>query len=1140
MLGTSPIAVSEWTSREVVVWMRSTDLDDFASAAQRMQLSGAQLLLLNSSSIKLLGDADKSRRRKLLAAVAKLKKSAKRNKAGNKRGVTTGGAAGGAKAEEAPPAALPSVGQIPTPVTALAASGRGPADEDQPPPIPPRSSRVGGAPEIPSVGRDGKDDHDESPPPPPPRPSLHPPQGGRSPRASPVVHPSHPSLSPPPPSPPPRPSLAASTMDTAQDALPLPPAPPPTTTAAASAGSPTPRRAEHTGGSGSLGSPRAVVARSTRPGPVFAPPTAADCDPFPSAPVPPAQGETGAAAVGRSGGSGGKGDAGGGGSVIHPYHTPVSIQRPPAAGSELYAVAEQVVQQAPAGGSTGHPQHPTAAGEAVETRRVISGGMVTELYAVPEQSETTSTSTLPSSATAARVVDDRAAECALYSVPEQSERCDPVAPAPEHPHPRATGSATAAFARSLALAGLGDESSADSAGTDDDGCGYADPDPGPPPRSTLSRDPAPSDASKVLSHKLRAALAGLHGESTADGASPTDEPGRAETRGQGGADDRGEGAGEFEDSYVVIGATPDADGTDDDSEGWESWDSDSEGENEDGEAAGPAGVSPTRKRKPPVAPKPNRFRAGGGTQKRRHGFATAARLRQSARRKRPLAASVPALATGAPAAAAAPAVASTKEEVKEDVTEGEAEGEAAAPRRKRSLPRPPSSAGRRRSLPKTPSSSSIKSSGSIKSFGSIKSLDGAATFPGSASPKKKRSLPSTPSRSPEPRSSTLTAGAPLGSARDASRSLPGTLERGLSPAGKSRRPSPPPSQLKPKLDLLADGRDPSIRLSSAERDRIKRQREREAARLRREARLKKAAIAAAAAAVASSTDAPAATVAPTPAAAPSPPPKPTGSPMLAGSGRTGAQSRLEEPTWYDEKALREYEEGAAAAEAAAAAAGEASASPTESPPLPSAPPPHAAQHGEPGGTSIAVGHDYRVVGPAGGGVGQTISPVAQAALAARQSPSPGVGHDYRRTTPAVGHDYRLNAPIPSAPTPNDYRLDPRPEEQSDYAVALAVRQPPWHREKYYLGYYTRDMAEEALRRDGRQGCFMVRCSQKTPEPVLSFLFDGKVRHSRIRTHPSGKFYMGDATTLLFQTVEALVASHYCDGGTLKCIINQEC
>ena len=81
------------------------------------------------------------------------------------------------------------------------------------------------------------------------------------------------------------------------------------------------------------------------------------------------------------------------------------------------------------------------------------------------------------------------------------------------------------------------------------------------------------------------------------------------------------------------------------------------------------------------------------------------------------------------------------------------------------------------------------------------------------------------------------------------------------------------------------------------------------------------------------------------------------------------------------------------------------------------------------------------------------------------------------------------------------------------------------------------MAEKALRKDGRHGCFMIRCSQKTPEPVLSFLYHGEVRHSRIRTDPvSGKVFMGDADTLLFNSVEALIASHYCPGGTLKCVI----
>ena len=48
------------------VMLRANELDDFVPSVVRMQLTGAQLLLLTPSSLRLLGDFDKPSRKRLL------------------------------------------------------------------------------------------------------------------------------------------------------------------------------------------------------------------------------------------------------------------------------------------------------------------------------------------------------------------------------------------------------------------------------------------------------------------------------------------------------------------------------------------------------------------------------------------------------------------------------------------------------------------------------------------------------------------------------------------------------------------------------------------------------------------------------------------------------------------------------------------------------------------------------------------------------------------------------------------------------------------------------------------------------------------------------------------------------------------
>jgi len=147
-----------------------------------------------------------------------------------------------------------------------------------------------------------------------------------------------------------------------------------------------------------------------------------------------------------------------------------------------------------------------------------------------------------------------------------------------------------------------------------------------------------------------------------------------------------------------------------------------------------------------------------------------------------------------------------------------------------------------------------------------------------------------------------------------------------------------------------------------------------------------------------------------------------------------------------------------------------------------------------------------------------------------------VASDYR--VDAVT-DYRVASESSRGGAAADYRqMGTSPHRGSSYAVAKSFEPPSLHRQTYYLGKYTRAMAEKELLRDGRDGCFLVRNSSNATEPVLSFLHQGVARHTRVRQHASGMYFLGDADSLLFKTVEELIASHHCAGGTLQHVVNQ--
>eukprot|EP00041_Stephanoeca_diplocostata_P033713 m.1120021 g.1120021 ORF g.1120021 m.1120021 type:complete len:981 (-) comp24394_c1_seq4:625-3567(-) len=102
--------------------------------------------------------------------------------------------------------------------------------------------------------------------------------------------------------------------------------------------------------------------------------------------------------------------------------------------------------------------------------------------------------------------------------------------------------------------------------------------------------------------------------------------------------------------------------------------------------------------------------------------------------------------------------------------------------------------------------------------------------------------------------------------------------------------------------------------------------------------------------------------------------------------------------------------------------------------------------------------------------------------------------------------------------------------------------PTWMNMPYYRGFMSRREAESVLYSDGRNGSFLVRSSRNAEHPVLSFLYQDNVRHTRIRCGASKKFFLGDDSMddhTYYDTIEQLVASHQRGGGVLQYICGSQ-
>jgi len=350
----------------------------------------------------------------------------------------------------------------------------------------------------------------------------------------------------------------------------------------------------------------------------------------------------------------------------------------------------------------------------------------------------------------------------------------------------------------------------------------------------------------------------------------------------------------------------------------------------------------------------------------------------------------------------------------------------------------------------------------------------------------------------------------------------------------SAKPPAHHQQILPSVDAAANSNiateNRERAMSSAERDKVRRLREREAARKRREAREKRA--------------------------------------KQVQSGPSAGDIAALAPA-YDPATLLEFKAKhdrrqliSSQPPAERPPARTRTDAPTTQPWIKYLEPPSVSVAQPPPVVSVRPGHDYRA----------TAAMCVQSDQAVVQ-PLPAVsarpGHDYRTTAAMCvqsdqtqnnvdtqdgdKHAHRPSAPLanaePSARTGHDYRTVPEvPVPATADAMHYAVaREAPldampgrrvtseltgWRRQPYFFGSCSRDNAEKLLLEDGRPGVFMIRQSSNASEPVLSFVHDGAVRHSRIRSSRSGKFYLGDADSQHFDSVEDLIACHYSSEGSL--------
>ena len=84
----------------------------------------------------------------------------------------------------------------------------------------------------------------------------------------------------------------------------------------------------------------------------------------------------------------------------------------------------------------------------------------------------------------------------------------------------------------------------------------------------------------------------------------------------------------------------------------------------------------------------------------------------------------------------------------------------------------------------------------------------------------------------------------------------------------------------------------------------------------------------------------------------------------------------------------------------------------------------------------------------------------------------------------------------------------------------------WRQALWYHGRMEREQAERVLKTFFVDGAFLVRTSNNSPHPVLTFVTEGTIHHSRIRVTDAGEFYLGDsAQPRIFASMFGLI-QHY--------------
>lgn len=96
---------------------------------------------------------------------------------------------------------------------------------------------------------------------------------------------------------------------------------------------------------------------------------------------------------------------------------------------------------------------------------------------------------------------------------------------------------------------------------------------------------------------------------------------------------------------------------------------------------------------------------------------------------------------------------------------------------------------------------------------------------------------------------------------------------------------------------------------------------------------------------------------------------------------------------------------------------------------------------------------------------------------------------------------------------------------SNYVRRIGIECEPW-----FYGDLTRPRAENLLREDGKEGCFLIRNSTKGGMFTVSILHGDTVRHYHIRQDANRRYYIAEKHH--FETIPELVEYHSHNGGGL--------